>query len=168
MRVSHLTWLALTVAVGAGLYMLKYKVQDLEHDLVAKQAQIQRDRSAIRVLQAEWTYLNDPNRLRRLSEEYLGFQAASPQNVTSLDALPMRDEKPVQVNASVAKPEVHAEIPTPMRAISARDSKDSGLPPLSASVENRPSVLSVALARLQHLLAPSPAGAATPEKGSRP
>ena len=150
MRASHLTWLALTVAVGAGLYMLKYKVQDLEHDLVAKQAQIQRDRSAIRVLQAEWTYLNDPNRLRRLSEEYLGFQAASPQNVTSLDALPMRDEKPAQVNASAEKPEVHAEIPV------------SQVP-----VQNRPSVLSVALARLQHLLAPSPAGAATPAKESR-
>ncbi len=68
MRASHLTWLALIVAVGAGLYMLKYKVQDLEHDLVAKRVQIQRDRSAIRVLQAEWTYLNDPNRLRRLSD----------------------------------------------------------------------------------------------------
>lgn len=149
--VSHLTWLALTVAVGAGLFMLKYKVQDLEHDLVSKQAQIQRDRSAIRVLQAEWTYLNDPNRLRRLSEEYLGFQAASPQNVISLDALPMRDEKPAQVNASVAKPEVHAEIPV------------SQMP-----VQNRPSVLSVAFARLQQLLAPSPAGAATLSKESRP
>ena len=151
MRASHLTWLALTVAVGAGLYMLKYKVQDLEHDLVAKQAQIQRDRSAIRVLQAEWTYLNDPNRLRRLSEEYLGFQAASPQNVSNLDALPMRDEQPAQVNASIMKPEIRAEIPTSTKA----------------STENRPSVLSVALARLQHLLAPSPAGAATPAKESR-
>ncbi len=152
MRASHLTWLALTVAVGAGLYMLKYKVQDLEHDLVAKQVQIQRDRSAIRVLQAEWTYLNDPNRLRRLSEEYLGFQAASPQNVISLDALPMRDEQPAQVDASIAKPEIHAEIPAPAKS----------------SVQNRPSVLSVAFARLQHLLAPSPAGAATPTRQVRP
>jgi len=144
-RASSLTWLALTVAVGAALFMLKYKVQDLEHNLVAKQVQIQRDLSAIRVLQAEWTYLNDPNRLRRLSEEHLGFQAATPQNVTSLDALPMRDETPVQVNASVPKPEI---APTSEKV----------------SATNRPSVLSVAFARLQHLLAPSPAGAATPPR----
>lgn len=152
MRASHLTWLALIVAVGAGLYMLKYKVQDLEHDLVAKQTQIQRDRSAIRVLQAEWTYLNDPNRLRRLSEEYLGFQAAAPQNVSNLDALPMRDEKPAQVNAAAEKSETHPQI-----------SAHANVP-----TTNRPSVLSVALARLQHLLAPSPAGAATPMREVRP
>ncbi len=151
MRISHLTWLVLILVVGTGLYMLKYKVQDLEHDLVAKQAQIQRDRAAVRVLQAEWTYLNDPKRLRRLSEEFLGFQAASPQNVSSLDALPARaigaqEEKPAQVNASAAKPDVRAEIPAPRHQ----------------------SMLAVAFARLQHLLAPSPAGAATPAKGSRP
>lgn len=143
-------WLALTVAVGAGLFMLKYKVQGLERDLVAKQMQIQRDESAIRVLQAEWTYLNDPNRLRRLSEEHLGFRAAAPQNVTNLDALPFRGEKPPQVNASAsAAPEIHAEIRTPASA---------------ASNTNRPSVLSVAFARLQRLLVPSPAGAATPPR----
>ena len=73
------------------MFLLKYKVQDLENELIAKQAQIVRDRGEIRVLDAEWTYLNDPGRLRRLSEEYLGFGPPVPQNVTDIDALPFRN-----------------------------------------------------------------------------
>jgi hypothetical protein len=140
-------WLMLTVAVGAALFMLKYKVQDLENELVGKQQQIVRDQSAIRVLQAEWTYLNDPGRLRRLSEEYLDFHAATPQNVSGIDALPFRNGGAPQLDATVRAPETHAEIAAP------------AFVPVAAP--ERPSVVSVAFARLQRLLLPSAAGAAT-------
>jgi hypothetical protein len=140
-------WLMLTVAVGAALFMLKYKVQDLENELVGKQQQIVRDQSAIRVLQAEWTYLNDPGRLRRLSEEYLNFHAATPQNVSAIDALPMRTNATPQIEAARAAPETHDQIAEPAFA------------PVAAP--ERPSVVSVAFARIQRLLLPSAAGAAT-------
>jgi hypothetical protein len=83
-------WGALAVCVGISMYLVKYKVQALEDELTAKREQIVHDRGAIRVLEAEWTYLNDPGRLRRLSAQYLGFGPAIPQNVVTLDSLPMR------------------------------------------------------------------------------
>lgn len=148
MRASTLMSAALTVAVGVALFLLKYEVQALEHELVAKQEQIIRDQSAIRVLQAEWTYLNDPERLRRLSEEYLGFRPAGAQNVTEFGALPLRrsttKETPVETPAS---PEFHAEIGTSTNT--------------DVSPANRPSVVSVAIARMQRLLLPTAAGATT-------
>jgi hypothetical protein len=147
-------WAALAVAVGVALFLVKYKVQNLEHQLVAKQTQIVRDEGEIRVLEAEWTYLNDPERLRRLSEEYLGFHSATAKNVATIDSLPMRGTNPsgqpetpqVSAPASPAAPQLHTE----MR------------PPFAVASTERPSILSAAFARLQRLLLPTAAGATTP------
>ena len=90
MRASTLMWLALTVAVGVSMFLLKYKVQALEDELVVKQEQIARDRDAVRVLEAEWAYFNDPERLRRLSAEHLDFIQPSPGHMKTMSALPFR------------------------------------------------------------------------------
>jgi hypothetical protein len=139
----------LAIGVGVSLFLLKYKVQALENELVARQAQIVRDRGAIRVLQAEWTYLNDPERLRRLSEEHLGFGPAAPQNVAVIDALPFRDGS--QAPAQVSQPTA----PTPQ------------VPQTSASIEahkvdaDDESMGAMFINRIQRLLFPASAGAAT-------
>jgi hypothetical protein len=154
MRAATLMWAALAVGVGVALFLVKYKVQDLEHQLVAKQAQVARDEGQIRVLEAEWTYLNDPERLRRLSQDYLGFHPATARNVATIDALPMRganqDAHPEmpQVNAPAREsaPQVHTEMQSPFAV---------------ASTE-RPSIMSAAFARLQRLLLPTAAGATIP------
>ncbi len=155
MRPSHFMWAALTIAVGVALFLLKYKVQALENELVAKQERVIRDEAAIRVLQAEWTYLNDPERLRRLSEEHLGFRPA--QNVMDITALPFR-AVPGESDPSSglpAAPQINAALApaysTEMRMHANTD----------ASPPRRPSVVSVALARLQRLLFPTAAGATT-------
>jgi hypothetical protein len=147
-------WAALAVAVGVALFLVKYKVQGLEHQLVAKQAQIVRDEGEIRVLEAEWTYLNDPERLRRLSEEYLGFHSATAKNVATIDTLPFRGANPsaqppipqVTAPAPPAAPQLHTEMRSPFAV---------------ASTE-RPSIMSAAFARLQRLLLPTAAGATIP------
>src|SRR5690606_6330175 len=89
-KASTLMWVVLTVAVGVSMFLLKYKVQGLEEELVAKQEQIARDRDTIRVLEAEWAYFNDPERLRRLSAEHLGFVQPSQDNIKSMADLPFR------------------------------------------------------------------------------
>ena len=94
MRASYFLWGALIIAGGVSLFLLKYKVQGLENELVANQQQVLRDRASIRVLEAEWTYLNDPDRLRRLAAEHLGFGPATARNLAEIDALPMRNGVP--------------------------------------------------------------------------
>lgn len=146
MRASWFLWGALAVCVVVSLFLLKYKVQALENELVARQEQVIRDRSAIRVLQAEWTYLNDPERLRRLSNEHLGFGPATAQNVADISALPIR---------------AGAEVPAPVsQPVPAKPSNDiqAQARPISAEPTGFGPVL---LSRLQRLFFPTSAGAAT-------
>ena len=73
------------------MFMLKYKVQALNEELVAKKEQIERNQDAVRVLEAEWAYFNDPERLRRLSAEHLGFIQSSAVHIKTMSALPFRE-----------------------------------------------------------------------------
>ncbi len=151
-----LMWLSLAIMVGVGMFLVKYKVQALEDELLAKQEQIVRDRGSIRVLEAEWTYLNDPNRLRRLSAQHLGFGPSVPQNVTNLSELPMRDAAGARVDTP-APPMLPAG--TAIRADAA--------PSLAQPAFERPAGLPVFLARLQRMLLPEAVGATTSDAGSR-
>ena len=54
-----------------GLFQIKYKVQNLRKDLTEIQRQILQEKEEIHVLKAEWTYLNQPDRLKRLADQYL-------------------------------------------------------------------------------------------------
>lgn len=151
MRASYFLWGALAIGVGVSLFLLKYKVQALENELVARQEQVVRDRGAIRVLQAEWTYLNDPERLRRLSAEHLGFGPATPKNVANITALPFRPG--VDVPAQVSQPTDPAQ----------------QMPQTSASLEGAAQKIAAPESagafffdKIQHLLFSGAAGAATP------
>ncbi len=162
MRVSHFMWAILTIAVAVALFLLKHKVQELEHQLVAKRAQIARDRGAIRVLEAEWTYLNNPERLRRQSEEYLGFHPPQPGNVATIASLPFKTP------TSETAPTVTFEPPAQDRPAAPRAPQfhtELQQPYLQAAATERPSILSVTYARLQRLLLPSAVGATTALEG---
>jgi hypothetical protein len=147
MRASWFVWGAMAICVGVSLFLLKYKVQALENELVARQEQVVRDRSAIRVLQAEWTYLNDPERLRRLSVEHLGFGPATVKNVADISALPFRAgaDVPAPVSQPVPAPKSGNEIQAQARPVS---TEPTGFGP-------------VLLSRLQRLFLSTSAGAAT-------
>ncbi|MBL1437252.1 MAG: cell division protein FtsL [Rhodobacteraceae bacterium] len=60
----------LVVFVASWTYKVNYQVQEAEDRVSSLQRQINRERSAIAVLGAEWAYLNRPERLRALSEAY--------------------------------------------------------------------------------------------------
>ena len=71
MRQSTMALVLLTVAVGVGLFLAKYRVQGLEDQLQALNQDIARDRERIQVLRAEWSHFNEPNRLRALAGRHL-------------------------------------------------------------------------------------------------
>lgn len=152
MRAVTLMWIPLAIGVGVSMFLLKYKVQALEDELVAKQTQVVRDRAAIRVLEAEWTYLNDPERLRELSSQYLGFGPPAVVNIADISALPMKGAQ--DPNAPETAPAKH----NPLGDL--KPQYQTELRPLPPEPAPRsPSVVSVAVARLQRLLFPTAAGA---------
>ena len=71
MRQSTIALVLVTVAVGVGLFLAKYRVQGLENQLQALNQDIARDRERIQVLRAEWSHFNEPDRLRALAGRHL-------------------------------------------------------------------------------------------------
>ncbi len=75
-RTATLLFVALAIALSVGLYVVKHGVIELENRLTQINREIARDQKAIHVLRAEWSYLNEPSRLRDLAERHLGMGPA--------------------------------------------------------------------------------------------
>jgi cell division protein FtsL len=71
----------LATSLGVTLFIVKYQVQDLENVLVDYNRKITENREAVHVLKAEWSHLNQPARLRKLAERYLGMVSVQPAQV---------------------------------------------------------------------------------------
>ena len=70
-RLGALLWLMLVVAAGFVTFKVKYAVQDIEDELNRVRKQTVAEQQEIRVLTAEWTYLNQPERLAELNRRFL-------------------------------------------------------------------------------------------------
>ena len=71
------------VSSAAGLIGVSQKVQRIEGEIAAYDHQIEREQERIRVLKAEWAFLNDPARLDALASGALGLGATNSENVVS-------------------------------------------------------------------------------------
>lgn len=89
MRVMVILWSMLAAGVGVSLFLLKHEVRSLEEELGDITRQIRTGDESIHVLKAEWSYLNDPGRLRRLAEAHLDLQPLKPEQITTAAASSM-------------------------------------------------------------------------------
>ncbi|MBM3545842.1 MAG: hypothetical protein FJX54_02720 [Alphaproteobacteria bacterium] len=114
-RRSTLFWLVCAVLIGCGLYQLKYEVQAKEERLVRLNRQIQAEQEAIHVLNAEWAFLNRPDRLADLANRHLEMTPVAPAQFGKVAAIPERSLIPVEAEAEapvVAAKVVPAKTPT--------------------------------------------------------
>ncbi|MDW8445456.1 MAG: hypothetical protein RML45_15240 [Acetobacteraceae bacterium] len=72
-RPAVLLWAVLVVAAGLLLYKVKHDVRELEEELAGLNRAIQERRDRIHVLEAEWSLLNEPERLRDLAARHLAL-----------------------------------------------------------------------------------------------
>lgn len=83
------------VALALVLFSVKYRVQDLEEELARVTRQIDAERRAQHVLHAEWSYLTDPQRLRRLASRHLpDLRPITPEQLGTFADLPAADAEP--------------------------------------------------------------------------
>lgn len=83
----YLIGIAAIVAMAFWSYRMNYETQDRAEIVRNLQRDIVREREAITVLQAEWAYLNAPERLARLAEEHrseLGLGPLAPETFALL------------------------------------------------------------------------------------
>ncbi|MDA5195071.1 cell division protein FtsL [Govanella unica] len=95
-RSFNLLAVVIIVAAGVALYQLKYRTQRLQDEVRGLQSQIVNDTEALKVLNAEWTYLSRPDRLEALGRRYLALDAVKAgQVIASLDNVPMREDSTI-------------------------------------------------------------------------
>lgn len=71
MRRSTTLFCLLALLVSFILFKVKYEVVEIEQRLSQTLKQIQREEETIHILRAEWSHLNEPQRLQKLAEAYL-------------------------------------------------------------------------------------------------
>ena len=104
--------LVLTAAVSYGLYHLSYEVQRLEDELIDYNRALLRDREAIQVLQAEWSYLTRPEVLQERANRNLQLQPLLPKQIATIEQIPKATEPQHSPPALVSnKPAVGGQAP---------------------------------------------------------
>ena len=81
-------WVTLTFLLGSGLLVMKNQVQTLENRLVSINKGIEDDIKTIHILQAEWSHLNSPSRLRKLAEKHISLNPVRAEQIINYSALP--------------------------------------------------------------------------------
>lgn len=87
-RISTIIWMILLVVGVFGLYMVKYKVREVKAEVAATERQLAEEKRNQHVLDAEWTYLNRPERLKSLSAKYLDVKPMRGQQLADFVSLP--------------------------------------------------------------------------------
>lgn len=80
-RLRSLVIFGLAGLTGGTLLYTSQNVQRAEEELAALQSSIAQEQETIRVLSAEWSYLNSPARLELLASQYLDVSAPGARDV---------------------------------------------------------------------------------------
>ena len=112
----------LTVLI-LGVYLAKTMAGGERAKIAAVERQIVEEKARVRLLQAEVSHLEQPARIERLSETYLGLAPVSERRVADLEALPELARKPITPSSrpidvtpdpmAAAAPEPASPLPVP-------------------------------------------------------
>lgn len=83
---------ALMVSAAAWTFKVKYEAEALEAQVVAFDRKAQLERETISLLDADWSLLNQPDRLQRLAEAFkadLALEPLTPQQIIEPNELPV-------------------------------------------------------------------------------
>jgi hypothetical protein len=115
-RLGALVWLLLVVLAGFATFKAKYAVQDLDDQLHRVRKETIAEQQEIRVLNAEWTYLNQPERLAELNRRFLGLAPITTKQLErALGDIPLRPP-PAPEMLVAAAPQRATPLPPPTAA----------------------------------------------------
>ena len=86
------TWMFVVTCAALAVFYVSQTVEGLERELALQQRTILQQQEAIHVLEAEWSYLNRPERISLLAERFLALAPLSADHVVSIKDLPQRLE----------------------------------------------------------------------------
>ncbi len=77
-------------ALSVGVYAMKYEVERLDDQVVALQKKLALQEESLQVLEAEWSFLNRPERLQQLAARHLALRPVAVRQIGAIEALPLR------------------------------------------------------------------------------
>lgn len=95
-------WVCVIVVASFMLYNVKYKVQSLKAQIEETSKEIAQEKESLRVVSAEWAYLNRPERLKSLADKYLAGKAVTVDQVAEIEAIAFRERDVASVDAEGA------------------------------------------------------------------
>jgi cell division protein FtsL len=90
-----MVWMGAFAVAAFGVYLVKYAVQDMQKQVASLEAQLHEEKESLHLLNAEWAYLNRPERLRTISEKHLELAPFDTRRMMPIEALPamVQEEK---------------------------------------------------------------------------
>ncbi len=109
-RWSVIIWIMFLAGSSFVIYSVKFKVQTLQAQIAEIERDIETERETANVVAAEWAYLTRPERLRKLSANYLGSRDTSIRQVADVKAIPHYTEMPPATIMRAALPAMNNQI----------------------------------------------------------
>ena len=135
-----LFWSVAAIGTAIGLFSVKYRVQDLEEKIDRTNQKIVESQQATHILQIEWDYLNDAERIERLSQKNLKLEQASIKQVVRLDSLATSSVPPRRDSPLPSPPRTGTDVPSSRMPGGDRVAAEAGSPsPASAPLSTGPS-----------------------------
>lgn len=108
--------LMIALISGISLFVLKYHVKAEEEKLQSIHREILQNKRERHMLEAEWAYLNDPQRLLALVHLQTDWQPIAPEQIVALSDIPMRETEEIK-EAEIINTAEKAEAQKPARAL---------------------------------------------------
>ncbi len=89
MNIRLLIHMVCVAVLAIGLYMVKYSVQDVQRNVASLKTQLANEKESLHLLNAEWAYLNRPDRLRQLADRHLDLMPLDSRQIEKVNVLPV-------------------------------------------------------------------------------
>jgi len=95
-RPALILWIGLPAIVTIALLLVSYQVKGLESELAELEHAALMQQEEIHVLNAEWSFLNRPERLARLAKRHLDLAPVAPKQLITFSYEPLANDLAAQ------------------------------------------------------------------------
>ena len=88
MNIRILINMVCIAVLAIGLYLVKYSVQDVQREVASLKRNLSNEKESLHLLNAEWAYLNRPDRLRQLADRHLDLVPLDSRQIDQVNVLP--------------------------------------------------------------------------------
>jgi len=81
-------WLGALLITLFLIYEVGHRTRQLEEEIAGIARQVEQEQETLHVLQAEWTYLTRPTRLRKLAAKHLDMRPTHHEQLVAMETIP--------------------------------------------------------------------------------